>query len=310
MGSDILRQHDYMLEFGYDFEAQRPQYVLNYRNNQFLPQIALTFWDMALPYNWENNSTLWLREEYGSIAFTLYDSRVLQEWDFQMFSVGYEQINLGNISSIESLSTKPSLGNINGLLLVYRYVNARSYPKSISPEKGMDLTLGVTLNSADLGSKYVYTTYRADGTAFLPTPFPHHVLAPTLYGFYSKGDLLAQSNYSWRNLPIRGYPSTNLRGNKGVLLATEYRFPLFYPESGFMYGATFFDKIWGDVFYDVGGAKFGSISGLKLKRSYGLELNLDIQGGWSYGLTLKFGYVNGVDEGGEEKFYVSLAGML
>lgn len=77
-----------------------------------------------------------------------------------------------------------------------------------------------------------------------------------------------------------------------------------------MYGYTFFDKIWGDLFFDVGGATFDPITNLQLKRSYGLELNLDTLLFWYAGLTLKFGYVKGIDEDGEGKFYFTIEGAV
>ncbi len=305
-GSDVLKQHLYKIQFGYDWDAERAQYAVYYANNQFLPQAAFVHSETAVPYSFDD-STLWMTERYGAVSFSLFDNRVFYEWDRQVFSFGYEQTNIKNISSIEALSAKPDLGDVNGVFLGWGYSSARQYPKSISPENGIDLALQVTMNSPDYGSDYTYTTYSGNSAAYLSPPFKHHVLVPKLYGFYSKGDQLEQSNFSWRYLPLRGYPSTNLKGNKGILLSTEYRFPLFYTESGFMYGATFFDRIWGNLFYDMGGATFQSISNLKLKKSYGMELNLNTSFGWGYyGMLLKLGYVKGLDEDGEEKFYFTI----
>ncbi len=222
-----------LYSLGYDFEAERPQYTFLYVNNQFLPEIDFQISDLAVPYDWEDER-LWMKHRADQVSFTLYDNRVFYEWDRQLFSVGYEQTNISNIGSLESFLSKPSLGNVKGVFVAWRYLNARKYAKSISPEDGIDLSLQVTMNSADLGSDYTYTTYSGNAATYLKTPAKHHVLAPVLYGFYSKGDQLEQSNFSWKYLPLRGYPSTNLQGNKGILLSTEYRFPLWYTEKGFM----------------------------------------------------------------------------
>ena len=305
LGSDILDFHDLTLGLGYDFDARRLQYLLRYINNQFLPQIAFMFTDTAVSYGWEG-STLWMREGTGLVSLSLYDNRVFHEWDRQAVAIGYEQTNITNISSLDAVSARPSLGNVNGVFLAWRYLNARQYAKSISPEDGMDLALRLTLNSSALGSGYTYTTYSGNLAAYFSSPLEHHVLVPTLYGFYSKGDQLAQSNFSWRYLPIRGYPSTNLMGNKGALLSTEYCFPIAYLEKGLMYGYNYFDRIWGDLFYDIGGATSDPVSSLKLKRSYGAELNVDCLLFWYAGLDLGLGYVKGMDEDGEEKFYITV----
>jgi Tol biopolymer transport system component len=309
-GTDILGHHSYGISFNYDWAGDKPQYSLFYVNNQFLPRIAIASMDLSVPYDWDS-STLWMKEKSQQVSFSLYDNRVFYEWDRQVLSVGYEQTNITNISSIDAVTPKPSLGDIKGVFLAWRYLNARSYAKSISPEDGIDLTLRVTMNSSDLGSDYTNTNYRASLASYFPAPLKHHVLAPTLYGFYSRGDQLEQSNYSWRYLPLRGYPSTNLKGNKGILLSTEYRFPMWYPEGGFMYGYTFFDKIWGNLFFDAGGATFDQVSNLKLKRSLGLEFNLRTLFMWGYyGFTLKLGYVKALDEDGEDKFYLGFGGSL
>ncbi|MDD5382818.1 MAG: hypothetical protein PHH60_04090, partial [Candidatus Margulisbacteria bacterium] len=184
---------------------------------------------------------------------------------------------------------------------------ARSYAKSISSEDGIDLSLKVAMNSPTFGSNYTYTNYSANAATYLPAPLPHHVLTPKLYGFYSRGEQLEQSNFSWKYLPIRGYPSTDLSGNKGALLSTDYRFPLLYPETGFLFGGSFFDKLWGSLFYDLGGATFEQASNIKLKRSYGAELNLGTQLFWGYyWFNLKMVYAKGLDEGGEEGIYFTI----
>jgi hemolysin activation/secretion protein len=162
------------------------------------------------------------------------------------------------------------------------------------------------MNSATLGSDYAYTTYSLDADAYFSAPPAHHVVAPTLYGFYSQGQQLTQSNFTWDYLPIRGYPSTNMRGNKGVLLATEYRLPLWYTEKAVMYGYAFLDRVWAALFYDVGGAILGPVSNLSLKRSYGAELNFRTMFFWYLAFDIKLGYAKGLDSGGEEKYYFSI----
>jgi Tol biopolymer transport system component len=304
-GSDVLGEHNYLVQIGYDFIAERPQYNVSYANNQFLPQITLALNDVAVPYDWED-TTLWMRDSSQSAALSFYDNRVFYEWDRQVFSLGYEQTNISNIGSLEIYSVQPDLGNIKGVFAQWSYLSSRQYAKSISPEDGIDLSLRVSLNSSDLGSDYSFTNYSAALSTYFAAPGKHHVIAPTLYGFYSKGDQLTQSNYSWRYLPLRGYPSTNLAGNKGVLLSTEYRFPLVYPEVGFMYGYLFFDRIWADLFFDVGGATFAPVSELTFKRSAGLELNLDILSFQYAAVTLKLGYVKGFDENGEDLIYFTI----
>ncbi|PIS30873.1 hypothetical protein COT42_02265 [Candidatus Saganbacteria bacterium CG08_land_8_20_14_0_20_45_16] len=304
-GLDILGQQQYQVLAGYDFEIARPQYSLLYANDQFGPRITCQLSETAVPYGW-GSQTLWLRENISSIAFSLYDNRVSKSWDRQAFSIGYAQTEVQNITSLAELTPQPSLGDIKGVFLSYNYDSSRQYVKSISPEDGLALTAKITANSKSLGSDYTYTNYSAKLSSYFKTVWPHTIVASELSAFYSQGDQLVQSNFSWQYLSLRGYPATNFLGNKGISLSTEYSFPLFYPEVGWFYGSTFFDKVWGTLFYEVGGATFGQIDQLGLKRSYGAELSLESLFLWGYyGLTLQLGYVKGLDVNGEEKIYFS-----
>ncbi|MFC1637522.1 hypothetical protein ACFL1W_00725, partial [Candidatus Margulisiibacteriota bacterium] len=305
-GSDILGLHQYQLTYGYDWQSERSSYSFLYVNNQFVPQLSFQFTDNPVSYSWYG-TTLWMRHAFSQIACTLYDNRVFSEWDRLALAVGYEQTLVTNIDSLASFSTPPDLGGIRGLLMALRYANARRYEKSISYEDGIDATVQVQMNSSALGSDYTYTTYSLDADAYYSSPLARHVLAPSLYGFYSKGEQLEQSNFSWDYLPLRGYPSTNLRGNKGVLLKTEYRLPLWYAEKSVMYGYTFLDRVWAALFFDVGGAILGPVSNLSLKRSYGAELNFNTLSFWYLPADLTLGYAKGLDAGGEEKYYFTIS---
>ncbi len=301
LGQDILGQHTYETQLGYDFQAGKPQYSLFYANDQFVPQIAAAASDSSLLYGFQG-SNLWMRHKESSLAFTFYNNRLAHEWDSLSFSAGLEQTNISNISSLDALPVKPSMGDINSIFFALNYYNSRQYRKSISPEDGFNASMAISQSSPALGSKYNFTNYSAKTTAYFPALFKHHVLTPALSTFYSKGDQLEQSNFTWKYLPIRGYPTTDMAGNKGLLLATEYRFPISYPEIGFLYGSTFFEKIWGKLFYDLGGATFDPLSNIKLKRSYGAEVILDTALVWNGVLAMKLGYVKGLDADGQEKY--------
>ena len=310
-GFDVLGKHQYVAGLGYDFDAERPQYSLIYANDQFLPRLTLGAWDSAVAYSWDNDQLLWMRQKMEALSFSFYDNRVLYEWDRQAFTAGFEQTNITNLSSIESLSRKPDLGNVSGLFLAWHYLGTRSYAKSIAPEDGLDLFLRVTMNSPGLGSDYTNTIYYGRATGYFSAPLRHHVLSPSLYGFYSKGEQLEQSNFSWRYLYMRGYPTTRLSGNKGALLTAEYLFPIGYLEDGAMYGNLFFDRIYGTLFAEAGAASFGAVEDMQVKRSLGAEIVLDTIFLWGYyGMDVGLGYVKGLDEGGQEKFYFRIGGSL
>ena len=305
-GRDPLNWHTYYLDLGYDFNAKRPSYSVYYANNQLLPQITVGLSDGAIPYNW-NNGTYWEREQMGELLFTFYDNRVFTEYDRQALTLGLQNIKLTNITSLDVLNPKPSRGNMNALILSWRYLSTRMYAASISPEDGIDLKLMIENNSPTLNSDYIFTNCSAAFRQYLKAPLKHHVFATAFYGFYSKGDQLVQSNFSWRYLTLRGYPSNIAAGNKGLSLSLEYRFPLWYAEKGWIYGSTFLDRIWGLVFCDYGGGTFAGLDQINYKRSYGAELDFDISSLWGYmAATLKLGYAKGLDPGGDESVYFTI----
>ena len=305
-GMDPLQHNLYYLNFGYDFEGNYPSYTVYYVNNQFLPQITLALSDWPVAYAWDS-STYWERENRNLLLFSFHRHRVFSEYDRQVFSFGLQSTKLSNLTSLEGLNPLPSLGNLNALVLGWRYLSTRQYAYSISPEDGIDLGGKVEITSSKLGSDFNFTNYSAFLRKYFRSFMKHQVFALLLEGFYSRGEQLVQGNFTWRYLTLRGYPSTYLKGNKGVSSSFEYRFPLFYPEWGLMYGATFLDRVWGEVFFDLGGATSEKIEQLKWKRAVGIETNFLLYNLWGYlGLNLKIGYARGLDEGGEEGVYFIL----
>lgn len=168
-GRDVLGQHYFEIKYGYDEKASRSQYNLVYVNNQFLPQMVLNLFDLAVPYSWYDE-TFWMRHRGENINFSLINKRIFYEYDWQTFTMGYEQINLSTISTKTTFATLPSTGSLKGVYLAWRYLNAREYAKSISPEDGIDLTLQVTMNSSGLGSDFTYTTYSGNLASYFGTP--------------------------------------------------------------------------------------------------------------------------------------------
>lgn len=118
---------------------------------------------------------------------------------------------------------------------------------------------------------------------------------------------MQQGNFNYKYINVRGYSYGNLVGDKGASLSLEYRLPLGYPENGPIYGFTFFDRLWGTIFFDYGNATYGSAADMPLKRGIGAELNLDWSTFWSYYLfSFKLGYAKGLDSGGTEGIYFNI----
>jgi hypothetical protein len=258
-----------------------------------------------VPYSWDNSQTYWERQQTGGIYFTLFNNRALSEYDKMALSVGYETSSLDNISTIESYTNKPSLGDLRAVVFSGRYYNLRSSGKAISPEQGIDLQAFIYLYSKAIGSDYNITNYIMYGKGYTKMPFKHHVLALLTQGVLSRGESLEQTGFSWRYLSIRGYPSTALSGNKGALGQLEYRFPISYIEDGIGYGYIFAKNFYGALFFDMGGITYGSVMGLEWKRSIGAECVYETDNMWGLiPLNFKFGVARGLDALGEDQFYL------
>ncbi|MBI5079015.1 PD40 domain-containing protein [Candidatus Saganbacteria bacterium] len=296
-GMDSLTQHLYYLNFGYDFGGNKPSYAFYYANNQFLPQITVSLSDASVPYD-----GYWEREREAILLLSFRDNRVFTEYDKQSWTFGLQAVNLTNINH-----PRPTGGNLNAFVLGWNYSSVRRYLSSISPEDGMEAGGKVEAHSSLLGSDFTFNNYSASLKAYFKTFLPHCVLTPDLKLFYSRGDQLEPGNFTWRYLFVRGYPGAFLKGNKGASFSLEYRFPLWYVEKGWFYGYAFLDRVWGNVFFDAGGAAFGTLDKLTIKKGAGAEINFDVSGFWWYlPVTLKLGYAKGLDEGGEGRFYFAL----
>lgn len=302
-GVDALYQQQYFLQAGMDWKAKRPTYKFYYYNNQFLPQIGLTASDNSLPFAWNSDTIYyWERQRDATLSFSFFDNRVFSEYDRQSVTMGYEFIHLSNISSLEILTVKPSLGNLSGLGLSYRYSSLRAFAYSVAPEQGVDVTLAAKNYSKEMGSNYNIMSYSANGSAYLKTLLPHNVIGLSAQGNLNYGDTMVQSGFSFNYLSLRGYPAKLLPGTKAAKTSLEYFFPLGYPENGFGYGSTFIDRLWATLFFDMGGATYGAISTFPWKRSYGAEMSLQTINAWNtVPILFKVTYAMGIDAGGEEQ---------
>jgi Tol biopolymer transport system component len=306
-GVDPLGQHAYYLNGGFDFSAGKPFYSLVYANNQYLPQITLGLYRLTVGYNWSGQA-YWEEQQEADLLFSFFNNRVFKESDKMAFTVGLGTVNLGSITDPSGLTPPlPDRGNLNSLILAWRYLSTRGYAASISNEDGIDLSLRAEMFTPTLKSDFTFTNYSASLSNYTRLPLPHHVLATTLNGFASRGYQMEQGNFNYKYINVRGYPYGNLIGDKGASLSLEYRLPLGYPENGPIYGFTFFDRLWGTFFFDYGNATYGSASAMALKRGVGAEVNIDWSTFWSYYLfSFKLGYAKGLDSGGTENLYFNI----
>jgi outer membrane protein assembly factor BamA len=125
-----------------------------------------------------------------------------------------------------------------------------------------------------MGSEVEYYRLFADWRRWVPTPWPHHVLA--LRGmtgvnlgkpqgdFYMGGarsvnqggtsDIRVAAEPDDILVPLRGYPFAGVGGNTVGLLSAEYRFPIMEFQHGIGTLPFFAERLSGNVFSDTGTA--------------------------------------------------------
>ena len=306
-GTDPLGQHYAQLQFGYDWAVNRSSYALYYVNNQFLPQLSFDIYDAVSPYSWDNDSRIyWERERGADLACSFFKYHLLHEYDGMSISFGYEFEDLTNASSVEILSQMPSRGKISGAQVGWHYSSVRQYGYSVVPEDGTDLMLKARFFRRSLGSDYTFDNYSVTAAEYFGLG-SHHAIALKGWGSYLKGDQIVQEGYTWNSVSVRGYPGTNFSGSKMLKGSVEYSFPLLLIESGWGYGLTFFDRLWGTLFFEEGGATYGGLGSVNLYRGYGGEIALNTANMYGYvPFSLKVGYANGIDRGGGQQIYFTV----
>jgi hypothetical protein len=324
-GSDALDRHSWTATASYGIESQRPAYSLLYRYDGFFPTVQLLAADQTIPYSdfyqaaSGQSETYWERRRSFGLDL-IFPSGGL--WSRHEFSTGLRYENFSATARPPAGFTEPEEGVLSGLRLAYSYSNSVRPAKAISPEAGRALTLATQFSATPLGSDYSQRKYTLDWHEYTLLPWKkHQVLATRLFGGLAQGDLLAQRAFQLGGdnpgdllqgldgeyLSLRGYPVNTFRGQRVLLLSTEYRFPLLEIEEGVGNGPLYLRRLHGAFFaegadaYDHGGVTVNDIH-----TAIGGEVRCDLDLGYRLPLTLRLVLAKGLDQGGEEQGYLSL----
>lgn len=220
-----------------------------------------------------------------------------------------------------------------GATLEAGFSSVRSYAFSIGPQQGL------RLSGSMAGHRYVqpwqgeeesrgYLRFISRGRAYQDFALPgfaHHVagirmdvgvetgsISPGFgVGGASGGQAPIPVEFDFLggglSFPIRGYPSGVQEGNRAFSVSAEYRFPIWLVERGFGLVPLFLDRVWGDVFVDVGSAWCPVTCERRFRNapvepqplaSVGAELNVELVTGFLVGLPLRFGVATPLHEPG------------
>ena len=225
---------------------------------------------------------------------------------------------------------EPELGFFNSVSLSMNYSNLHRYPHSVSAERGVSISTGVSLHHPALGSPDSAITFNYGGDAYYSNPFvKRHVFALRTRGaIHRDGDgrvrryaVGGQSPHDVINavlfqeprggFPLRGYPPGVLRGSQYNISKLEYRFPIIDMERGFGTTPLFLRNIKGMVFTDAGTAFDGHLFDANFRTSVGAEVQLDTVVGYYLSNSLRLGYARGLDdEDGISDWYLLFGGSF
>jgi hypothetical protein len=323
-GHDPLERHAYAASLLVGVESGRPAYSLLYRYNGLTPTVQAFIADQPLFYAdfyrhpdgrefdfWER------RRSIGLDLLVPFPGL----WDRHELQLGYRGQRFHHLDAL-ALQPQAAEGDLSGVRLAYLFDNSVRPPRAISAEDGRRLQLAVQRDDAALGSDFDRTRYSLDWQEFTVVPWGRHqVLASRFFAGLADGDLIPQGAFRIGGdtfgdlllglddeyLPLRGYESNALRGQRALLGSLEYRFPIAELDRGPGNGQFYLRRVHGAVFYE-GAQAFdrGRPRLAHFRTAAGLEARLDADLGYFLPLTLRVVLARGFDEGGETQGYISL----
>lgn len=209
----------------------------------------------------------------------------------------------------------PALGRFARVRLGYAYSNVRSFPHSVSLERGWSAALALEGLSKGLGSDYEQFLFTAQWRGYLSMPYrtkwlQNHVLATRLAAAVGGGPDLAErfrlggvagssalTTTTQNFYPLRGLVTSGLSGSAVFAGTVEYRAPIYRFERGLgsapftvrtLHAAVFSD--FGRVFERFDADALTDRPFDQFAVSAGGELRADVLLGWVTDLQLRLGW--------------------
>lgn len=285
LGQDVLGRHTYQLVAGWDFEQNKPFYLVDYTLAQILPMLALSVSDTrdgrtqkvsaVMPLALSIFQEQWLGASYSYADRPAKEPEHPAPWTEDVYSAQYSYRSVRGDDlwrDMLSLSVQGELRNPS---------DARPYRK-----------LTVTLSEV-----------------FRLPLVETHTLSFKFVGGWSDAEK-AEDGFSlgghMGEFALRGFAEKVQRGKQALVASLEYRFPLATIERALGYWPIFFDDLRGSVFVEAGLAgETLTIDNVKL--GFGAEISLSLTTGYFASWVLRLGVAQGLGEP-SPRFYLA-AGM-
>jgi hypothetical protein len=313
-GSDALGTQSYALSVDYGTLSRYVGGAALYQNDMLEPTFTLAAGTSALDYEYVNAARTGFLDYFERRNTVLVGvAQPVGGLNHHLLSLSY---SFEDRSPLRALSPElrqanlPLPGHYARITLGYSYSNVRSFPYSISLERGVTFSLSLDGLSKGLGSDYEQILANAEGRAYLDLPWvDNHVLASRLAISAGGGPDLAESfrlggvggqsaltTLSANFFPLRGVVTYALVGPGQISGSFEYRAPILRIERGpgtlplvlrVLHAAAFFD--YGRVFARLNKDSFTSAFFDPFALGAGLEVRADILAG-EIPFQLRFGY--------------------
>jgi hypothetical protein len=347
-GFDALEQHFLGASVHYRTDSRAIGWAADYVLNAFQPVFSAGFSSIVLDYGrlWHRLATPPIGTGFPGVYRT--DERYYERRDRFSAGVGVPIARRHVLSARYKLEFRrplraleddvertllPARGSFSGLVFGWTWAEFRRYPASISPEDSRLLSVAVDIESTALGAYRLVgdggrlplhrVIVTVEGRGYLSMPWArNHVLAARFVLGATAGTPIPQQTFRIggaygdnayvslpdRYYPLRGFPTSSMRGDHVVLGAAEYRLPLFRIERGVLTAPVWLRSIalvgfaeGGQVFSSgsYGGAPLDVLRGFfeGFRADVGAELVGEAVLGWGGAFTARVGYAKGFGAG-------------
>jgi Tol biopolymer transport system component len=333
MGEDAVGYHSYAAEVSIGFENANVNASLQWTYQRMLAPITVSLFHSETPgYNLvvAGAARQWLRDtDGGDIGLRF---RLPQAFDSHSLGASYAVTRVskaapfgGRLDPNDPPPILPNTGIVTRLRFGWSYSNVVQTAYDISPSWGHALSLSTSMSHPYIGSETMALSLSWNATKYIENPWAdYQVLALRYAGATSEGRPGDRANFAIGGFPassivdglvdgivlggvaFRGYPVSGDIGTQYHLLQAEYRFLLCRVQWGPETLPFFLNRIWANVFTDVGDAFSGNIENFQPRVGSGVELLLDFTQAYYQAFTLRMGAARGWSTGGEWQFYFNL----
>ena len=323
-GTDVLNRHNYSLYAGYQSVSETPVFNLDYIYDGWHPLLKLHAEQMQL-LSFNNQNKL-----IALIENQRLDSELVFPWLRQQ-SRWTAHLSLNHVSqSLSWLAPQYTALNTDfqdtllGAALVYD--TRLTYPRGISSASTGHVLSILAESGKGLGGTYTGNMLMFSGRQFndlggeqvlalrLDAGFGDAASRPFSVGGNNNINIMpnlldplpASASFNQRQYSLRGYADGALSGQNMLLASAEYRFPIAHIEKGLMSPPVGIDKLFGQVFVDVGRAG-NDLNATQTYTGVGVELGGDIVLFYNLNMRMQLGYAKGLDDGlGSKQAYFRL----